>query len=210
MWVYVDESGDPGFKFDHGSTSHFVVALVIFDEPTHIERTERVIARLRERLGVKETFEFKFNKLKHEWREDFLKAVRYSPFRIRAMVVDKRILRSARLHKKGIFYNYFVGQVFKHHFGSLKGAKVRVDGQSGREFRREFSTYVRKKAGGAVAGIRFLDSKSNGLIQLADMVAGAIHRAYRDDEKNDPRYLRLLWPRIEDLWEFDITKRPGT
>ena len=210
MWVYVDESGDPGFRFGRGSTSHFVVALVVFDSPGHIERTDRVIARLRTRLGLRKDFEFKFNRLKHEWRMEFLTAVRYSPFRIRAMVVDKRILRSPNWRKKDIFYNYFVGQVFNHHFGSLKGAKVRVDGRSGREFRQEFQTYVRKQAGSAVVNIRFLDSKSNSLIQLADMVAGAIHRAYRDDDKNDPRYLELLRPRIEDLWEFDTTKRPGT
>jgi len=210
MWVFVDESGDPGFKFGRGSTSHFVVALVIFDKPGHIEQTDQVIARLKSRLGLRTTFEFKFNRLKRQWRIDFLRAVRYSPFRIRAMVVDKRILRSPNLRKKDIFYNYFVGQVFKHHFGSLQGAKVRVDGQSGREFRREFNAYIRKNAGDAVASITFLDSKNNNLIQLADMVAGAIHRAYRDDHKNDPYYLRLLRPRIEDLWEFDKTKRPGT
>jgi hypothetical protein len=92
----------------------------------------------------------------------------------------------------------------------LEKARVHIDGQSGREFRREFQAYVRKKSGGAIIKLKFVDSKKDNLIQLADMVAGSIHRAYRDDHRNNPTYLQLLRPRIQDLWEFDETKRPGT
>ena len=210
MLVFVDESGDPGFKFENGSTTHFTVALVIFDEPQQAERSANVIKNLRSRLGLPNNFEFKFSKLKDAWREEFVRAVRFSPFRVRAMVVDKRILHSPHLKVKSAFYNYFVGKVFEYHFGSIAGAKVRIDGQSGREFRREFQRYLKNRAGTAVRQLRFVDSRRDSLIQLADMVAGAIHRAYRDDGRNDTRYLDLLRPRIEDLWEFDTTKRPGT
>jgi len=210
MWVFVDESGDPGFKFDSGSTTHFVAALVIFDEARHAEQTADAIKSLRNRLRLHPHFEFKFSKLKDNWRLEFVRAIRFSPFRVRAMVVDKRILHSPNLKQKQRFYNYFVGQVFRYHFGSLQNARVRIDGQSGREFQREFRQYVRGLSGGAVADLKFVNSKHDNLIQLADMVAGAVHRAYRDDGRNDSTYLDLLDPRFEDLWEFDKTKRPGT
>ncbi len=32
MLVFIDDSGDPGFKFEKGSSKYFVIALVIFKE----------------------------------------------------------------------------------------------------------------------------------------------------------------------------------
>lgn len=37
MLVLIDESGDPGFKLVRGSSSHFVVAMVVFDDFTDAE-----------------------------------------------------------------------------------------------------------------------------------------------------------------------------
>lgn len=33
MYIYVDESGDTGFKFGKGSSRYFVVALLLVDDP---------------------------------------------------------------------------------------------------------------------------------------------------------------------------------
>lgn len=30
MIVFMDDSGDPGFKFEKGSTTHFIIAMIIF------------------------------------------------------------------------------------------------------------------------------------------------------------------------------------
>ena len=32
MLVFIDDSGDPGFKLGKGSTSHFIIGMVIFDD----------------------------------------------------------------------------------------------------------------------------------------------------------------------------------
>src|SRR4051794_13175528 len=32
MLVFIDESGDPGFKFDQGSSRFFTIALVVFED----------------------------------------------------------------------------------------------------------------------------------------------------------------------------------
>ncbi|MDP2952974.1 MAG: DUF3800 domain-containing protein [Chloroflexota bacterium] len=49
MLVFVDESGDPGLKLEQGSSTHFVVALVIFED--HDETGLRYIKSLKEMLG---------------------------------------------------------------------------------------------------------------------------------------------------------------
>jgi type III restriction enzyme len=39
MIIFIDESGDPGFKTKRGSSAHFVVVLIIFDEEINAEET---------------------------------------------------------------------------------------------------------------------------------------------------------------------------
>ena len=203
MLVFLDESGDAGFKFDSGSSSHFVIALVIFDDPLDAEETSLRIKKLRRELKVHEMFEFKFNKTDDFRRYQFLEAVRDAKFRVRAMVVDKRKLYSEHLKEnKEAFYNYFVSEVMMHNHGRIRDAKLRVDGSGDRVFKQAFQAYLRGKLGeNVVSQCRFLDSKKDSLIQLADMAAGAINRAYKEP-KRDTSYLDKIRHKIENTWQF--------
>ena len=97
MIVFVDDSGDPGFKVAKGSTSHFVICLVIFDDELVAEETAIRIKRFRRVLNLSDNFEFKFNKCRREFRCQFLDAVKSSQFRIRAIVMNKSILYGQEL-----------------------------------------------------------------------------------------------------------------
>lgn len=209
MLIFLDESGDPGFKFDKGSSSHFVIALVVFDTPLDAEETALNIKRLRQKLKLHETFEFKFNKMSDFYRFQLLEAISASPFRIRAMVVDKRILRSSQLiGSKESFYNYFVSEILRHNQGKIRDASLRVDGSGDREFRQAFNTYLRGKLSSqTVKKCRFVDSKKDSLIQLADTVAGSLFRKY-SPSKADPAFADRLRHRVEDCWEFDKRNWP--
>jgi hypothetical protein len=48
-----------------------------------------------------------------------------------------------------------------------------------------------------------VDSKQNVLIQLADMVAGAIARSYLKNKQESTEYRKIIQLRIEDCWEFE-------
>ena len=52
MLVLIDESGDPGFKLVRGSSSHFVIAMVVFDDFAEAERTSAAIGTLRQQLAL--------------------------------------------------------------------------------------------------------------------------------------------------------------
>jgi len=40
------------------------------------------------------------------------------------------------------------------------------------------------------------------LIQLADMIAGAINRSYNTEVNDQDIYKEIIKKRIEDIWEF--------
>ena len=62
MIIFIDDSGDPGFKLQKGSSSYFVIAFVLFDDPLEAERTSLAIKDLRRKLKASDYYEFKFNK----------------------------------------------------------------------------------------------------------------------------------------------------
>ena len=204
MLVLIDESGDAGFKIARGSTRFFVVGMVIFQDFEEAERTSKAIVEARERLRVKP--EFKFNKCSKVVRDGFFDAVRPFAFRVRALVVDKAKIYSDNLREnKERFYNYFVQMLLRHDNEALQGARVKIDGSGDREFKRELERYLRcRLEAGKIHSIKFAESHRDNLVQLADMVAGAIARSYRDeDRKHANRWRGMLAEKIEDVWEFE-------
>jgi len=201
--VFIDESGDPGFKVDRGSSPVFVLAMVIFESHDAARSTERAVRDLRAKLRVPK--EFKFNASSHAIRRGFFSAIAGCNFRIRALVVDKARIRSMHLKtQKEQFYAYFVRQMMTWDGGRLRDAHVRIDGSGDRTFKREFIAYLRRHlAGERMKSCDFSDSARDPLIQLADMVVGAIARSYRNDRPDKDIWRKMLARRIDDVWDFE-------
>lgn len=202
MLVFIDESGDPGFRIAEGSSSLFVAAMVIFDDPVASQHTANKIAQLRAQLRVHP--EFKFSKCRDQVRDQFFEAVRGDAFLVRAIVVSKELLYSPRLRsKKEDFYRYFVKSMVTHHGGRLQEAKIVIDGSGDRSFQKDLKVYLRTHVQtGVVREVVLKNSRSDPLIQLADMCVGAIARSYRKERANTKRWRQMLEPRLDDVWEF--------
>ena len=205
MLVLIDESGDPGFKLVRGSSSHFVIAMVVFDDFAEAERTSAAVAELRVRLGLKT--EFKFSKCHDDVKDAFFDCVRGYGFSVRALVVDKSAIYSETLReRKDRFYNFFVRQLLAHDNGVLADARIKIDGSGDRTFKKELSAYLRRQLQyGQLHSIRFAESHRDNLIQLADMASGAIFRSYRSaDRKHADRWRQVLARagRLGDVWDF--------
>jgi hypothetical protein len=206
MLVFIDDSGDAGFKLGRGSTSFFVIAMVLFDDYLEAEKTALAIKEFRRSLGWPDYREFRFHKLSKEIRLKFLNAVKDYKFRIRALVVKKDIIRSIELrNNKDKFYSYFIKEVLRHSDGTILNARIKIDGSGDRVFRKSFLSYLRKELNSEhrtiMKNCKLEDSKHNVLIQLADMVAGSINRYYTS--KNDAKeYKAVIQKHIEDEWAF--------
>lgn len=209
MLVFLDDSGDPGFKVKKGSSPCFVIALAIFDDHLEAEACAVEIKKLRRELGLSDQFEFKFSKCCDRFRVAFLTRVAQHKFRIRAIVMRKDVIYSEELrHSKESFYRYSIRMVLQHSFGAIQKARLKMDGHEDREFRRELQAYLRKQLQADRDGIpiledlRIVDSKNNVLIQLADMVAGTLRRCAEHQKQDAVHYRKIIEKRIENVWDF--------
>lgn len=138
MLVFLDDSGDPGFKIKKGSSPCFVIALAIFDDQLEAEACAVEIKKLRRELGLSDQFEFKSSKCCPRFRLAILSRTARFKFRIRAIVMRKDVIYSQELrHSKESFYGYSIMMVLQHSFGRIKKACLKMDGHGDREFRRE-------------------------------------------------------------------------
>lgn len=207
MLVFIDDSGDPGFKLNKGSTSHFIIAMVIFDDELEAEKTAVAIKELKREIGLNDNAEFRFFKTCQDYRVKFFKKVNKFNFRIRCLVVDKKIIYSDELKSnKNSFYAYFIKETVKKSNDTILNAKIRIDGSGDRIFRNNFFAYLRRELNfndkKVMKNCKMNDSKRNVLIQMADMVAGSINRAQNKDKSDSRLYKDIIKSHIEDEWFF--------
>jgi monoamine oxidase len=104
---------------------------------------------------------------------------------------------------------HFAGtETSKVWYGYIEGA-VRA---GEREFRRQLALYIRKKLNTEkqkyIASVSFLDSQNSDLIQMADMVAGTLHRFYKGKDDGE-KYLRVIRHRQAGLQVWPpINRKP--
>lgn len=215
MHAFLDDSGDAGMKFETGSTRYLVMAACIFRNPADIEEAARVIRACRDDLGRGPRWEFKHAKSSADTRDAFFAAIRPLKFDARAIIIDKERLYSEALTTRPKFLqNYAIKMMLTHTRETVRDAKLVIDGKDSKAFRMKNATYFRNEINRAVPGtIRAVsceDSVQNPLIQLADMVAGAVHRHYRQDRDANPAHIAEIRRRAKfpngGLWEFTATK----
>lgn len=207
MIIFIDESGDAGFKTSKGSSKSFVIALIIFNDELYAEETALVLNRYRQSIGKTEKYEFKFNKCNQELRLGFLRSVRKCHFRIRAIVMKKDAIYSLNLrNNKDAFYNYCLRQVLEHNNQTIINAKVRLDGRGDKGFKRNLTRYLRQSLNShtkkVMTNLKFRDSKNDIPIQLADMIAGSLRRHYDQSTNDYDVYRKALKSKEEDIREF--------
>ena len=196
MLIFIDESGDPGLKIEAGSSKHFAIVLVAFDDHGDALAADERISLLRKEQGFPAKFEFHFNKMKPAYRRLFLESVASYNFFYFGVVIDKAKLREREFQFKESIYKYACGLLLEYAKPRLSNAIVVVDGSESKSFRHELKSYlVRRLKDNSdkcfIKNVRIHDSTTNNLLQLADMVVGAIARFY-SGKKDSREYRRLI------------------
>lgn len=150
--MFIDESGDTGLKIEKGSSRYFVIALVSFEENEEAVACDQRIQLLKRELKLPESFEFKFNKLRKDQRIKFFEAVLPYTFFYYGIVINKNPdkLYGDGFKIKESFYKYTCSLVFENAKPYLKDATIIIDGSGSREFKRQLTTYLKKKVGTSI------------------------------------------------------------
>lgn len=210
MLVFIDESGDTGLNMACKVTSpRFIVTLVLIEDLEQATAADQRIQALKSELGLRAEFEFHFYKLKPAWRERFLREVAAFEFFYFSVVLDKAGLTDHGVKTPAELYRYTCGLVFELAKPYLRNATVVMDGQGTELLRRELTSYLRRKVQTDPSGsslihkVKLQDSHKNNLLQLADMVCGAVARSLTD-KPDAAVYRRIIshremqvahWPR---------------
>lgn len=199
--IFIDDSGDPGFKFNRGSSRYLVMACIIFDSKISAEYTSASIKMLKEQMKWRQEREFKFHRANDEQKKLFFDTIRKHNFKIRTIVVDKSKIVEPTLRKSESFYNYVIKEVLSN-FNDMKMARVSLDGSGNKSFRKKSTADIRKtinKNNRRIVEFRLVDSRSEVLIQLADMVAGAINAKYDKTKRFKHDYLKVIRNLIDSI-----------
>jgi len=186
--LWIDESGDAGFKFTKGSSRFLVLVAVYIIGTIENEHTvSKSVVKLKEDLKLTKRYEFKFSRCKNEYKNNFLTMLKSIPIQYKAIVVDKKALKnhSLRNNPKQL-YAELIRRLLYDNNPPVSEAVVVVDEATVHihkaEYQKDLKKYLSKTLVKKIVQKR---SSTNSMIQVADMLAGSIFRAY---EKEDNTY----------------------
>ena len=196
-----DEAGDVGFNFRKGASRYFVATLIATHSPDSLRQ---LLVDLRHRSRLPATYEFKFHAMSSAaLRERVFSALAQADFETWAVVVDKPLLADVFKTMNGLeFYLYFMTELLSSiparkrqnatlildEFGSTPNLRTELRRiMDARGVPRQFKRVLIRS------------SKRESLIQVADLVAGAI---LRRDAKNDSSAYEYIAQKMINVLEY--------
>lgn len=183
MYIFIDDSGDGGFKIEKGSSRFIVMAACIFEDDEALTALDDAITRARTAIGRQDR-EFKYNKSSERHKEIYFNEIKDINFHIRVIYAEKAYIYSTTLRQSPeALKSYLIKMLLTHHYGNLHDAEVFIDGQDKRAFGIPGDKYIQYSDPDAIKSVQFIDSKLSNGVQLADMVAGAVHRCLKNSDR---------------------------
>ena len=202
MLIFMDESGDTGFKLGEGSSDYFVIMLVLLANDSLAEAIHEDIESIR--TDLRWFKEFHFSKTPDRVRTSFLSVTARHQLRFRAIVIPKGLIyREFLKTNNDAFYNYVTRLVLEYDKNTITHAKLFVDKKGNKQWRDALAVYLRQSLNrhnqSKLMAIRQKDWKENALIQVADMYSGAL---YRKVTRGDRRFYQLIKHQEQNVWNF--------
>ena len=167
--VFVDESGNPGIKDEQGE---FVIVGVVVIEENDLAKISEEFSKIKQRMNWGADFEFKFSKTNKNIIIKLLKSLSNINFEIYALIFDKKNIST----NGQTIYNRLLCDLIKEM--RIENADILVDGKTSRRNKNSVASFFRKELSKNGNKLRYGNSKSYDGLQLADLIAGTIHRFY--------------------------------
>lgn len=214
LHIFIDESGDPGFK--SGSSKYFLMGFAFFPTENYKKSIDNVKNNIQTKTG-KAPKEIKFNKSSHEIRIQLLNRLVDNNGNFGYIYVDKeRIYEYLRGHPE---INYIYNQMIFYLIENLVDQEqirdhitLYIDQRSkNKDIKKNISTYLKRQIDPVLSPYRlharFEKSHNSRGIQCADCICGSIHRMI---ERNERAYFDLIRHKIivrRELFRTNNAKR---
>lgn len=212
QYAFVDESGNSSLNVDVPGTPIFFIVVAVLVRGDRLAEAERVAEEVRRA-------EFQTGEMKSagvsgdDRRLRILKALSEAPMKFLALIVDKRHLRKdGGFIYRQPFMKYMNGRVYNTIYRAYDAVHVVADRHGRPEFMSSFEKYMASRHMDnlfASQSFEFVDSKSNVLVQVADMIAGTLARIYEPDREcaNSEELLSLLGRSAIEIEHFPYGHR---
>jgi len=198
-----DEAGDVSFNFGKGASRYFVMAVIGTTEPVRLRQT---LTDVREELKLPAAYEFSFNEMTSaRLRERTFTALRRADFEAWALIVDKTLLpKPFIIFRRLDFYLFCITELLQSiPVEQREKATLILDEFGGEpELPLQFRRYMkRREIPRHFSRVLTKRSKSEPLIQVADLMAGAV---LRRDTQNDSEAFDMVAAKFNSVVEYHI------
>ena len=201
--IFIDDSGDPGFKAT--SSANFVMAAAVFIDVDVAAQMSKTIYNYQKSLGWRRDEEFKFSKDRKKIITELLEMISQYEFEVYAVYVNKKKFGNMiKIIDQKKLYNWTIAELIKNI--PFSDAKIKIDGRPGKQSMKNTVSYLRQEIGvkkSVKVEIKFEDSKNNNLIQLADLIAGSINRSLNKEKADANLYVKIFKKKIRVLKEIN-------
>lgn len=212
-YAYVDEFGAFGYNFEsEGCSTHFIITAIIVDEDD-VSTVKQNVEIIRNKYFP--NGEIKSSRIgkDHRKRISILNELKVLPFKIFALVCDKRkIFEQSGLRFKPSFYKFINNLAYQELRTSFSNLVITADEVGENDYLQSFAKYIREREVPLSlfdqSLFRFESSKDNLIIQVADIIAGSLAYNYDEHKKekaNGNNYISILSSKILMIKEFPQT-----
>ncbi len=187
-----DESGDVSFNFGKGASRYFVIALIATKKPQELRE---MLDEIRTEFHLPAGYEFGFNSMGSaaKLRQKVFNHLSKADFSAWAIIVDKTMLPQIYADVPRLsFYLFFATELLQVIPEEMReGATLILDEFSGeKDLPLELRRYMKKRnIPRQFNRVLTKRSKSEPLIQIADLVAGSVFR--RDARGESDAYEKI-------------------
>jgi hypothetical protein len=198
MKIYLDESGDLGYA--KGSSGHFVIALLMTDNPRRISNCLKRIRKRRLKKKYLRLSELKFYNSSSVIRKRILECISDADIQIAFVVYIKDSTKTdSEVSKKEIYGSLTTMILQSINISRYEKTHLVFD----RTFKKSIRSELNKKIGVALTRslkksefeleIAHVESTENACIQAVDYIAGAIFQYY---EHSNVEYFNIIKEKI--------------
>lgn len=203
-----DESGDVSFNFGKGASRYFVIALIATEKPQELRD---MLDEVRSEFNLPAGYEFGFNSMgaAAALRQKVFSRLSKADFSAWAIIVDKTALPQIYADVPRLnFYLFFATELLQVIPDKMReGATLILDEFGGEpDLPLELRRYMkRRNIPRHFNRVLTKRSKSEPLIQIADLVAGAV---FRRDARGESNAYEKIQGKFVELIEYQESNPP--